>query len=166
MNLFTGTRSDAFFGGEVPAPVRELLHRAADAAAYERAALLWTAQALAPACLASYYALYKHHATRREFELAERAAWRGLQEAARQGGLDEDWRAVLPAPHLDFSPDGPQRFWLFTLKALAFIHLRSQRTELARELLNKIEALDAQARIGSDVTATLLDAADTARPGE
>ena len=163
MNLFTGNASDEFFGGEVPAPVRELLHQAAEAAAGERAALLWTAQALAPACLAIYYALYKHHAGRREFELAERAAWRGLQEAARLGGLAEDWRAVAPAPHIDFSQDGPQRFWLFTLKALAFIHLRSERPEVARELLAKLHELDPLAQTGSEVTATLLQAADAAR---
>lgn len=32
MNLFTGNASDEFFGGDVPAPVRELLRQAADAA--------------------------------------------------------------------------------------------------------------------------------------
>lgn len=164
MNLFTGNASDAFFGGEVSAPVRELLHRAASAVAGERAALLWTAHALAPDCLAIYYALYKHHAGRREFELAERAAWRGLQEAARQGGIGTDWRAVEPAPHLDFSQDGPQRFWLFTLKALSFIHLRSERPEMAGELLAKLHQLDPQAQTGSEVTASLLRAADAARP--
>lgn len=159
MNLITGESSDAFFGGAVPEAVRALLHRAAGQSGPERAALLWTAQALAPDCLACYYALYKHHAGRREFELAERAAWRGLAEAARQGGLDADWRAVQPGPALDVQQDGPQRFWLFTLKALAFIHLRSQRADVARELLARIEAIDPSARIGSDVTAALLAAA-------
>jgi hypothetical protein len=158
MNLMTGEASDAFFGGSVPEAVRELLHRAAAQSGPERGALLWTAQALAPTCLACYYALYKHHAGRREFGLAERAAWRGLAEAARQGGLAEDWRSVQPAPVLDFRHEGPQRFWLFTLKALAFIHLRSERAELARELLAHIETLDPGSRIGSDVTAALLAA--------
>lgn len=164
MNLFTGTASDAFFGGEVPDPVRELLHQAAaSTASDERAALLWTAHALAPACLAIYYALYKHHAGRREFELAERAAWRGLDEAARQGGIGADWRTVEPAPHLDFSRDGPQRFWLFTLKALSFIHLRSQRPEVAGDLLAKLHQLDPGAQTGSEVTASLLRAAGAGR---
>lgn len=165
MNLFTGTASDEFFGGDVPAPVRELLHQAAEVPAAERSPLLWTAQALAPGCLAIYYALYKHHAGRREFELAERAAWRGLQEAARQGALAQDWRAVTPAAHVDFSQDGPQRFWLFTLKALSFIHLRSDRADMARELLAKLHELDPQAQTGSEVTMSLLRAADAARQG-
>jgi hypothetical protein len=164
MNLFTGTTSDEFFGGEVSGPVRNLLHQAAEAPAGERAVPLWTAQALAPGCLAVYYTLYKHHAGRREFELAERAAWRGLHEAARQGGLAADWRAVTAAPHVDFSQDGPQRFWLFTLKALSFIHLRSERADVARELLAKLHELDPLAQTGSEVTLSLLQAADAARP--
>ncbi len=159
MNLMTGERADDFFGGEVPASVRALLHRAADVSGDARASLLWTAQSLAPECLACYYALYKHHAGRREFALAERAAWRGLREAARQCGLGEDWRSAAPPPQLDFQQQGPQRFWLFTLKALAFIHLRSDRPEEARELLARIDALDPQARIGTDVTELLLAAA-------
>jgi hypothetical protein len=36
MNLFTGNASDEFFGGEVPAPVREQLHQAAEAARIAR----------------------------------------------------------------------------------------------------------------------------------
>ena len=59
MNLFTGVEADAFFGGEVPAAVRGLLHQAAQAPRGECGALLWTAQALAPQCLAVYYALTK-----------------------------------------------------------------------------------------------------------
>jgi len=159
MNLFTGHSADAFFGGDVPRAVRRLLHQAAASQGHERAALLWTAQALAPSCLATYYALYKHHAGRREFALAERAAERALVEAALQGGLAPDWRAVRPAADLDFHHDGPQRFWLFTLKSLAFIRLRSGRAEEAHELLARIDALEPQARLGADVIAELLAAA-------
>jgi len=159
MNLFTGVEADAFFGGEVPAAVHGLLHQAAQAPRGECGALLWTAQALAPQCLAVYYVLYKHHAGRRELDQAERAARRGLLEAARQAGLAHDWRAVTPAglpAGLDFSRNGPARFWLFTLKALAFIALRSQRPAEAAELLARIALLDSNARIGGEVIATLL----------
>jgi hypothetical protein len=158
MNLFTGEAADAFFGGAVPPAVRDLLHRAAGAAPEERATLMWTAQALAPRCLATYYALYKHHTGRREFDLAERAAFRGLAEAALQAGLPNDWRQVTAAG-VDFLADGPARFWLFTLKALAFIHLRSGRPQAAREFLAHIDAIGPEARIGHDVTAELLRSA-------
>lgn len=163
MNLMTGESADAFFGGEVPPAVQGLLHQAGEAQAEQRAALLWTAQAMSPATLAVYYALYKHHAGRREFVLAERAATRGLAEAAAQAGLAADWRAVVPGDGLDFQRDGPARFWLFTLKALAFIRLRSGQTDGARALLAQIDRLDGGARIGGDVIAALL--ASTDAPG-
>lgn len=159
MNLFTGEAADEFFGGAVPAAVRELMHRAAQAPRGEVGALLWTAQALAPQCLAVYYALYKHHAGRREFEQADGAARRGLQEAAQQAGLAADWRRVTPAglpAGLDFGANGPARFWLFTLKALAFIALRSRRPADARELLAQIAALHPGSGIGDEVIAGLL----------
>ncbi len=162
MNLFTGEASDEFFGGPVPAAVRELLHRAAEAPAEERSALLWSAQALAPRCLASYYALYKHHATRREFELAERAARRGLQEAASQCGLPDDWQ-LAPAHWPSVTPGPAAGFWLFTLKALAFLHLRTARPGDARALLAVLQACDPHSGNGSDVTQALLRAVEAPR---
>jgi hypothetical protein len=163
MNLMTGESADAFFGGEVPLAVRRLLHQAAEVQGEQRSALLWTAQALAPDALAVYYTLYKHHAGRREFAQAERAAQRGLAEAAKLAGLASDWRQVSPADGVDFQREGPARFWLFTLKALAFIGLRSGRTDTARALLAQIDRLDPGAHIGSDVIAALL--ASTAPDG-
>jgi hypothetical protein len=172
MNIMTGEASDAFFGGEVPQAVRDLLHEAAvlqGARAVERRpALLWTAQAIAPTCLAVYYALYKHHAGRREFDLAERAARRGLIEAERLAGIDADGLPVAmpgnasPAP-VDFMQVGPARFWLFTRKALAFICLRTGRPEEAREHLAVIAARGAGARLGDEVVSLMLDAATSAR---
>ena len=166
MNLITGESADEFFGGAVPTAVRRLLHEAAHAEPGDVGALLWTAQALAPQSLGIYDVLYKHHAGRREFESAERAARRGLLEAAQQAGLDTDWRCVVPhtlPAQVNFNGTGPARFWLFTLKALAFIALRSERPEEARELLTHIATLDSQAQIGGEVIATLL-ASVTRRP--
>lgn len=166
MNLFTGIAANEFFGGAVPAALQETLHRAASAAPDERTALLWSAQSCAPDCLAIYYALYKHHAGRREFELADRAARRGLLEAGRQCGLPGEVEAALQltaAPAgVDFQSTGPARFWLFTMKALAFIALRGGAPEQARERLALIDRLDPQARLGTDVTAALLASATAA----
>ncbi|WP_372527371.1 hypothetical protein [Piscinibacter sp.] len=91
MNLVTGETSDEYFGGDTPPAVRRLLEQAAAALPSEREALLWTAQVTAPECLAVYYLLYKFHAQQRQFELAERAARKGLAAAARQAGLPTDW---------------------------------------------------------------------------
>ena len=155
MNLFTGEASNEYFGSDTPPAVRRLLEQAVEAAPAEREALLWTAQATAPDCLAVYYLLYKFHAQQRQFELAERAASKGLVVAAKQAGLPKDWRRAINDTH-DFMSPGPARFWLFTLKALAFIALRRQQPELAAELLARIKLLDPLHTVGSDVIAALL----------
>lgn len=155
MNLFTGEASDEYFGSDAPPAVRRLLAQAAQATAAGREALLWTAQATAPDCLAVYYLLYKFHARQRDFELAERAARKGLAVAARQAGLPGDWSAPLPEG-VDFSAPGPARFWLFTLKALAFIGLRSGRQDEAQRLLERIRALDPLQSLGGEVIEALL----------
>jgi hypothetical protein len=108
--------------------------------------------------------LYKHHAGRREFEMAERAAARGLQEAAVLAGLPKDWRLVTPPLPPELCRTGPGRFWLFTLKGLAFIHLRSGQPEQARALLQHLQACDPDAGIGGDVIASLLAATEVPQP--
>jgi hypothetical protein len=158
MNLFTGEASDEFFGSDVPANVRALFHQAASAPPAQTEALLWTAQACAPECLATYYLLYKFHARHRDFRLAQMAAERGLLEAARQAQLPGDWRDAVAAS-ADFAQPGPARFWLFTLKALAFIALRSGRRDDADRLLAKVAALDPQGSVGADVIAALSSSA-------
>lgn len=155
MNIMTGESSDELFGGEPPASVRALLREAQQAPRAQVAALLWTAQACAPQALAIYYLLYKNHAGRREFDMAEKAARAGLAEAARQAGLPEDWQQVQPGA-ADFQGTGPARFWLFTLKALAFISMRSECPEAAQAFLSQIMRLDPQASVGGEVIASLL----------
>jgi hypothetical protein len=166
MNLMTGEAADEFFGGEVPPLLRDLLYRAQAAKPAERSALLWTAQSCGPQTLAVYYLLYKHHATQREFDLAQKAALRGLEVAARQAGLPDD--SVFdsfdppagPPENVSFQANGPARFWLFTHKALAFIALRSGRPQEARRRLALIERMHPGADLGNDVIAALLASTD------
>lgn len=165
MNLFTGESADAFFGGDVTPAVHRLLHEAMQAAPDERAALLWTAQAVAPTALPVYYALYKLHTSQRDFALAERAAWRGLQEAAAQAGLPSDWRLTPTPLPADVAASVPGRFWLFTLKALAFILLRAGQADASRELLTHLAQCAPDARVGDDVIASLLRAASDGADG-
>lgn len=164
MNLFTGESADEFFGGPVSPVARSLLRRAGEAAPEARGALLWTAQALEPGALAIYYALYKYHAWRREFALAERAARRGLAESARGAGLPEDWTSVSPDARHDWHHAGPARFWLFTLKSLAFICLRDGRRDEAARCLRVVQRVAPEARIGEDVIDALLGAGDPREP--
>jgi hypothetical protein len=81
-------------------------------------------------------------------------AERGLREAALQAGWNPDWRSWRPQAEL---PEGAGRFALYTLKALAFIHLRKDNRRLAHELLTALRRLDPTGAVGWPVVAALAD---------
>ena len=163
MNLMTGEVSRMLFGeGSMPDSVRRLIDQAVLAPPEHREALLWTARASAPGNLAIYYLLYKFYATQRNLPEAERAARRGLAEAASQAGLTQDWRAVK-ADDADFSVPGAARFWLFTLKALAFIGLRAGNVQESREILKVLGRLDPADSVGGGVVEALISSASSPR---
>lgn len=156
MNILTGESSTDLFGGEVPPQVKDLVEQARNAETPERAlALLWTAQVCAPECPSLYYLLYKFHARHADFEQAELAALKGLDIAAEQAHLPDDWRQVTSSM-ADFLSPGPARFWLFTLKALAFIRLRRKDPESATAYLAKVNELDPQGGTGAGVIESLI----------
>ena len=156
MNITTGESSTDLFGGEVPPQVKDLVEQARNAETPERAlALLWTAQVCAPECPSLYYLLYKFHARHADFEQAELAALKGLDIAAEQAHLPDDWRLVTSSM-ADFLSPGPARFWLFTLKALAFIRLRRKDPESATAYLAKVNELDPQGGTGAGVIESLI----------
>lgn len=163
VNLFSGERSDLFFGGEVPPAVQRLLDRARRAKPADIEALLWTAHVTAPDCLPVYYLLCKHHARLRQYEQAEYSALCAIARAAAQAGLVADWTEVA-ASDADFTSPGPARFWLFSLKTLAFVCLRTHRPEAARAVLAKLRELDPQHGLGGEVIAALLDGSQPPSP--
>jgi hypothetical protein len=155
VNLFTGEESDELFGGEVSPTVKHLIDQARQVPRQEAATLLWTAALSSPGNLPVYYLLYKLHAGLGELDHALRAAEQGLRHAAAASGLPDDWRQVRPGD-ADFGRLGPARFWLFTLKAMAFIHLRSGQRATAQQLVQQIERLDPTDQVGASVVGTLL----------
>jgi hypothetical protein len=156
VNILTGETSDDLFGGDVPPHVKHLVEQARQASDPRQAlALLWTAQLCAPECPSLYYLLYKLHARDADFEQAELAALKGLEVAASQAHLPDDWRVVTP-DMAEFHSPGPARFWMFTLKALAFIRLRKKDPESARAYLTKVQELDPQGGSGSGVIDALI----------
>ena len=155
MNLLTGVESTELFGGAVTPAVQHLIDVARNAPPEQVAAALWTAAATAPEQLAVYYLLYKMHAGRGELDLAFKAATKGLTQAAHAAGLAPDWRQVAPGD-ADFSVSGAARFWLFTLKALAFISLRRGEREAAGALVAQLRRLDPHDHVGASVVQALL----------
>jgi len=155
VNVLTGTESAELFGGEVSPSVTQLIEQVRHAPRELMAASLWTAALSSPQSLPVYYLLYKLHAGLGELDHALQAARKGLEAAARAAQLAPDWRDVKPED-ADFGALGPARFWLFTLKALAFIHLRRGEREAARDLLAQVLLLDPTDRLGASVVQTLL----------
>ncbi len=157
MNLILMNQDGIDFGFDIPVEVDNLLQQAIqsyhDTERAERT--LWHAYEIAPECLGTYIALYKFYCTKRQMEQAEQVALIGLDEAASQGGFIPDWRR-LAADSTDWSGStSPQRFFLYTLKALAFIRLRIGKIENARAILAKLAELDPGDQVGSSVIADL-----------
>jgi hypothetical protein len=145
--------SDGINFGELPAEIDTLLQQGV--VSYRRDPreadrIFRRALDAAPTELAVYFCLYKTHTYRGRLDEAQAIAELGLRVAAHQAGWDADWRNWQP---LDDLPDGPGRFALYTLKALAFIHLRRDEQERARSMLAALRRLDPTGAVGWPVVA-------------
>lgn len=147
--------------GALPETVNALLQQGVRAYRHDRAEadrLFRQALETAPAELPVYFCLYKIHTYQGHLGEAQAIAEAGLAEAASQAGWDPDWRRwQLEAT----GTNGPGRFALYTLKALAFIHLRKGETASAREMLAALEKLDPSGSTGWPVVAALADGLHT-----
>lgn len=150
------TASRALYGGAAPPEVAALLEQAMQSYAdgERAAALLEQARAQAPGALPVYFSLYKFYFYKGDLVRAENAVRMALNEAATQGGFDADWQHLTPdcADWQDHA--APAHFYLFSLKALAFIRLRRGATEEANHILDKLEALDPKDSVGGSVIRT------------
>jgi len=144
--------------GEIPGHVDELLQRGvvsyrsspADAEAYFRQAL-----AIAPDVLPVYFCLYKIHSYQGALNAALEVASAGLAEATRQAGLSTD---IADWSYSTEVADGPRRFSLYTLKALAFIQLKLGAQAEAAQILAQLRRLDPGNQVGWSVVAELGEA--------
>ncbi len=97
--------------------------------------------------------LYKIHAYAGDGDAALEAVEAAIAEAARQAGLPPDWLKWPPFP----GQEGPERFALYSLKALAFIRLKRGEPEAARAALDTLARLDPHDQVGSRVVAALAE---------
>ena len=154
------------FGGTVPPEVDLRLTMAADSHwdSCTAEVLLLDAQSLDPTCLPVYFALYKFYFYRSRLAEAERITLQALVAAARQAGFSEEWQQLTPQTADWAATDEPQHFYLFSLKALAFIRLRLGRADEARAILAKLAVLDPQDTVGASVIRALETAATESAP--
>ncbi len=108
-------------------------------------------------CLEAYVWLYKLYFYNRHLGEAEHYARLALSTAAALGHFGYDWRAATPAS-TDWNQDGgPQRAYLYTLKALAFIRLRQDDLEEGEAVLDKLSELDPDDQVGACVVRQLAE---------
>ena len=143
--------------GDLPAEIDALLQQGVAAYRHDPAKadrIFRQALEAAPAELPIYFCLYKIHTYRGNLEEAQAIAERGLREAASQARWDTDWREWQPQSAIS---EGAGRFALYTLKALAFIHLRKNEPAEAHALLGCLSKLDPSGAVGWPVVAALAD---------
>lgn len=148
---------DLCFGHGLPVDIKLLLQRATRA--YDNTplaeSLLMQARKLAPDALEVCIALYKFYFYKFRLAEAEAVALQTLTRAAELGGFVPDWNALDIDAAAWREPLGPERAYLFTLKALAFINLRLQRLDEANGILNKLDELDPMDQVGGSVIRAL-----------
>ena len=147
------------FGGNTPAVINDQLELAASHY-YDDAVLaeliLLQARDAAPQCLSVYFSLYKFYFYKQKLAQAEQTVLDSLQVAAELGEFTNDLETLTPtaAPWADVTH--PAHFYLFSLKALAFIRLRLKRADESKQLLDKLAELDPQDQVGGSVIRELL----------
>ena len=150
------------FSLDIPPPVNALLQEAVIATRRDKkkAEQLFTrAYQLDPHCLQTYFALYKFFFHQTRLMEAEYFVLAGLEEAARQGGFPVDYqRLYREKSRWDLYANETSLFYLYTLKALAFIKLRQSHVTLAETILAILKELDPEDRSGASVIMQLVEA--------
>ncbi|MDD5034578.1 MAG: hypothetical protein PHE55_07440 [Methylococcaceae bacterium] len=143
----------SFYAGSVPAGIGGLLEQAMSVYAdtEQAEALLRKAQSEAPEALSVYFSLYKFYFYKGRLADAERVVRMALETASRQGGFDNVIEQLTPQTTDWRQYDAPQHFYLFSLKALAFIRLRQGDREDCERLLAKLDELDQDDSVGASV---------------
>lgn len=161
--MITALHEDkVLFDLDIPEPVNRLLQAGVTAHRADKAlaeSLFKQAQQLDSACLQTYFALYKFYFYQGLLHEAEREAVAGLHEAARQGRFPSDYRR-LARDGWDMYCSKTGLFYLYTLKALAFIKLRQSQEAEAKLILSLLQTLDPEDRCGASVIASLAEALD------
>ena len=147
------------FSPNIPAEVNHLLQAAVAASSTDQSLaekLFLQAQTLDSHCLQTYFALYKFYFFQKRLADAERIVLAGLEESAMQGGFPNDYRRLAGnRQQWNLYADDSALFYLYTLKALAFIKLRQGHASDAQTVLSQLQLLDPDDLSGATVIMAL-----------
>jgi hypothetical protein len=143
------------FSPNIPDAVDYLLQSAVTASSVDQTKaenLFLQAQALDKQCLQTYFALYKFYFFQKRLIDAEKIVLSALEESARQGSFPHDYRQLaLDGQKWDLYANETTLFYLYSLKALAFIKLRQGFNSDAQLILSHLRQLDPEDLIGASV---------------
>jgi hypothetical protein len=143
------------FSPNIPDAVDYLLQAAVAASSVDQTKaenLFLQAQALDKQCLQTYFALYKFYFFQKRLVDAEKIALSALEESARQGSFPHDYRQLASdGQKWDLYASETTLFYLYSLKALAFIKLRQGFNSDAQLILSHLRQLDPEDLIGASV---------------
>ena len=155
MNSVAFVEERVLFSPNIPPEVNSLLQAAVAASSVDQSLaenLFVQAQTLDSHCLQTYFALYKFYFFQKRLVDAERIVLAGLEEAAKQGGFPNDYRQLVQnLQKWNLYANDSTLFYLYTLKALAFIKLRLGFTLDAQLVLSHIQQLDPEDLSGASV---------------
>ncbi|MCU7968890.1 MAG: hypothetical protein KZQ74_17160, partial [gamma proteobacterium symbiont of Bathyaustriella thionipta] len=121
---------------------------------------LFEANRMAPEQLEVLIALYKFYFYQGEIEEAEDLVFQTLIKASLQGGFSHKWESLTPESADWYAIRGPQRIFLYSLKALAFIRLKQNDLRNSEAILDTLERLDPDDQVGAEVIRNLFDVID------
>ncbi|NSL54860.1 tetratricopeptide repeat protein [Uliginosibacterium aquaticum] len=121
----------------------------------EAQALLEGAHQLAPQHPATLIALYRFHFYGNRLAEARAIALRALDMASAALGVAREWSTVQPDPRFTALEALP-RFYLFSLKGLAYLSLRLGEIEAGRAMVAKLAELDPRNKVGHEVLAGVI----------
>lgn len=102
------------------------------------------------------FARYKYYASQGWLDKAYVAAQQALASTQRQAGIEGPWQAQRQDGFPWEDPAHPAHFYLFTLKALAYLCVRSGQRQEACNLLQKLQELDPRDTVGHEVVRAIL----------
>jgi hypothetical protein len=152
--------ADALLGSGLPEAAERHLHQAGLAYQDDDVAErhLQAAQALAPGHAAVLIGLYRFYFYKGRLGDALSIARICLDKAAQDNRIARDWRRVAPGD-ADFSSYEAvlPRFYLFTLKAYAYLRMRLGNVIEGRAAVSKLLHLDPTDKVGARVLLGVLD---------
>ncbi|MGR8929842.1 MAG: hypothetical protein ACU836_04310 [Gammaproteobacteria bacterium] len=151
------------FSPNLPPAVNQLLQLAVAASHSEKTMaekLFKQARETDRSCLQTYFALYKFYFYQGKLPEAKLEAIAALEEAAKQGGFPCDYQKLSTQKQWDMYANETALFYLYSLKALAFISLRQGLIADAKAILSAMEILDPEDRSGASVIMRLSEALD------